>query len=230
LRELTGRLFNLQDEERRRIARELHDGTAQNLFAITLNLRRLEGLAVKRVPEMTKLMNDIQQLAMQSLTELRTLSYLLHPPVLDYAGLVRALQWFAQGFSERSGIHVDAAALQDVGRLSPEIETALFRVVQESLANVRRHSGSNSASIRLEKASAEVKLQISDRGHGILQGDNNSPAAENAVLGVGIPGMRQRMIQLGGRLEIESNSQGTTITAVVPALQTATLSQRAAAS
>src|SRR5262249_53381441 len=152
------------------------------------------------------LLSDSQQLAVQSLTELRTLSYLLHPPILDHAGLVRALQWFVRGFSERTGIHVDAVAVGDIGRLPPDIETALFRIVQESLTNVRRHSGSDTASIRLEKGGAEVKLQISDHGHGMLECADNGSADENAELGVGISGMRQRLTQLGGRLEIESSN------------------------
>jgi len=228
LRNLTTRLFKLQDEERRRIARELHDSTAQTLFAITLNLRRLEKVTVNQTPEMTALLSDSQELAAQSVTELRTLSYLLHPPILDDAGLVRALQWFVRGFSERTGIHVDAAAVEDIGRLPRDTETALFRIVQESLTNVRRHSSSDTASVRLEKGNAEVKLQISDRGHGMPEGAGNGSAGENAELGVGISGMRQRLIQLGGRLEIESSNSGTTITAVVPAIQEEALSQYSA--
>jgi PAS domain S-box-containing protein len=219
LRQLTGRLFNLQDEERRRIARELHDGTGQNILLLTMNLRRLEKVAVSRTPETTELISDSHRLAAQCLTEVRTLSYLLHPPLLDEAGLVLALKWFVRGFSERSGLHVETVAVQDIGRLPMEIEMALFRIVQESLTNVSRHSGSETASIRLEKGSTEVKLQVSDRGHGMPQSARNGPACENAELGVGISGMRQRLIQLGGRLEIESSNNGTTITAVVPANQ-----------
>jgi PAS domain S-box-containing protein len=211
LRKLAARLINLQDDERRRIARELHDGTAQTVSAISLNLSRLEKASVNPTPEITRLLGDSQELAAQSASELRTLSYLLHPPILDHAGLVRALQLFARGFSERTGIHVDVAGVQDIGRLPADIETALFRVVQESLTNVRRHSGSDTASIRLEKRSAEVKLQISDRGRGMLR-----DAGETVELGVGISGMRQRLIQLGGRLEIESNTNGTTITVLIP--------------
>jgi PAS domain S-box-containing protein len=218
LRKLTARLFNLQDEERRRIARELHDSTAQTLFAVTMNLRRLEKTAVNRTPEITGLISDSQELTAQSLTELRTLSYLLHPPLLDEAGLVRALQVFVRGFSERSGIHVEIVAVQNINRLPRDIETALFRVVQEALTNVSRHSGSDTATIRVEQGSGEVKLQVSDRGHGMTKSAGNGSAGENAEMGVGISGMRQRLIQLGGRLEIESSNNGTTVTAVVPAL------------
>src|SRR5262249_32353169 len=128
LRKLTARLINLQDEERRRIARELHDGATQSIVAIQLNLDRLESVTMNPTPEMMRLLGDSRQLAVQSLTELRTLSYLLHPPILDHAGLVRAVQWFVRGFSERTGIYVDARDVQDIGRLSPDLETALFRI------------------------------------------------------------------------------------------------------
>jgi signal transduction histidine kinase len=175
-----------------------------------LNLSRLERVNINATSEMTRLLRDSQDLAEQSVAELRTLSYLLHPPILDHAGLVRALQLFVRGFSERTGINVDVAGVQDIGRLPADVETALFRIVQESLTNVRRHSGSNSAGIRLEKRDAEIKLQVSDRGHGMLQGLGDNE------LGVGISGMRQRLSQLGGRLEIESNSGGTTITVRIP--------------
>src|SRR5262249_40172271 len=152
------------------------------------------------------------------LLELRTLSYLLHPPILDHAGLVRAVQWFVRGFSERTGIFVDARDIQDIGRLSPDLETALFRIVQESLTNIRRHSGNDTATHRPEKGSAGVKLQISDRGHGMLESAGKG-SGDSAELGVGISGMRQRVSQLGGQLEIESSDDGTTITVVVPAIQ-----------
>jgi len=225
LRKLTARLFNLQDEERRRLARELHDSTAHTIFAVTLNLQRLEKTAINRTPEIAGLISDSQQLAAQSLTELRTLSYLLHPPLLDEAGLVRALKVFVRGFSERSGIQVEIVTVQNIDRLPRDIETALFRVVQEALTNVRRHSGSETATIRLEQGSGEVKLQVSDRGHGMTKGAGNGSAGESVEMGVGISGMRQRLIQLGGRLEVESSNNGTTVTAVVPAHKGTTLSQ-----
>ena len=215
LLELTVRLFNLQDEERRRIARELHDGTAQNLFAISINLARLRQLDPAEQAEKRHLIDECQLLGDQSLQEIRTLSYLLHPPLLDQAGLVSALQWYVQGFSKRSGIYVDVTA-QPIGRLPSEIETALFRIVQEGLTNVRRHSGSETASIRLERRSNEIVLEIRDRGHGLSI--EKRPDSLDLVpdLGVGIPGMRQRLRQLGGRLEISSNGDGTAVAAIVP--------------
>jgi PAS domain S-box-containing protein len=216
LADLTVRLFTLQDEERRRIARELHDGAAQNMFGITISLANLQQNRSDEA-ETSRIVNECQSLAEQSLQELRTLSYLLHPPILDQAGLVLALQWYVEGFAKRSGIYVDLIALEDIGRLPSEVETALFRIVQESLTNVRRHSGSETASIRLEKKANEVTLQITDRGIGIPR--NGSPESSEGIaeLGVGIPGMRQRLRQLGGRLQIESTDHGTTIIAVVPA-------------
>ncbi len=219
LRKLTTRLLKVQDEERRRIGRELHDGATQNISAITLNLRRLQQVTnAHRIPGVRELLDDSQVLAKQSLSELRTLSYLLHPPILDQAGLVQALRWFVRGFSERTGIHVDDAAVQQIGRLPSDIETALFRIAQESLTNVHRHSGSETAIVRLERRSTEVQLQISDHGHGMTE---STTLRSDAELGVGISGMRERLTQLGGRLQIDSGERGTTVTVVVPALQEA---------
>lgn len=214
LLQLTVRLFNLQDEERRRIARELHDGTAQNLFAISVDLAKLSQLDLAEKDEMQQLIAECQSLGDQSLQEIRTLSYVLHPPLLDHAGLVSALRWYVDGFSKRSGIYVDVVA-QPIGRLPSEVEMALFRIVQEALTNVRRHSGSETASIRLERKSGEIILEISDRGRGLPP--RAQPDGDGLMeMGVGIPGMRQRLRQLGGRLEIVSNHDGTVISAVVP--------------
>ena len=214
LMKLTERLFCLQDEERRRIARELHDGTAQNLFAISVNLARLEQLSNDR-GDAQQLIAECQSLGDQSLQEIRTLSYLLHPPLLDQAGLVSALQWYVEGFTKRSGIYVDLYA-PPIGRLPSDIEMALFRVVQEALTNVRRHSTSETARIRLERKPDEVVLEIKDRGQGLSVAQDNHDSGGLISVGVGIPGMRQRLRQLGGKLEIASNHKGTTISATVP--------------
>jgi PAS domain S-box-containing protein len=212
LTQLTVRLFNLQDEERRRIARELHDGTAQNLFVISLNLAKLSQPSLLDQAQIDELVSESQALVNQSLQEIRTLSYLLHPPLLDQAGLVAALQWYAEGFSKRSGVYVEVFA-QAIGRLPSEIEMALFRVVQEALTNIRRHSGSEVAQIRLERQIGNVILEISDQGRGLEPSDSSS---ESISMGVGISGMRQRLRQLGGTLEISSNDRGTLIAAMVP--------------
>jgi PAS domain S-box-containing protein len=214
LLDLTTRLLNSQDQERRRIARELHDGTAQNLFGISINLAKLMRLNAQDV-EAQRLIDESQSLGDQALEEIRTLSYLLHPPLLDDAGLVSALRWYVEGFNQRSGIFVDVIA-QPIGRLPAEVEMTLFRVVQEALSNVRRHSGSETASIRLERRSSEVVLEICDHGHGLPARRLSDDPDELIATGVGIPGMRQRLRQLGGSLDIGSNGAGTRISAVVP--------------
>jgi len=223
LTDLTVRLFTIQEEERRRIARELHDGTAQNLFAISVDLAKLGNLTNQDNDECRSLIAESQSLVEQSLQEIRTLSYLLHPPLLDQAGLVSALQWYVQGFTKRSGIYIDLFA-QPIGRLPSDIEMALFRVVQEGLTNVRRHSGSELAKIRLERRAESVVLEISDEGigfggnskNGNGNGNGNGNSDSSIGMGVGIPGMRQRLRQLGGKLEINSSELGTNISVVVP--------------
>lgn len=212
--QLTAQLFRLQDEERRKIARELHDGTAQNLFAISVNLAKVGQLDPTQKEEMQNLIAECISLGDESLQEIRTLSYLLHPPLLEQVGLVGALQWYVEGFSKRSGIYVDVFA-EPMERLPSDLELALFRIVQEALTNIRRHSGSETASIRLKKSSGEIFLEVQDRGHG-LPIAKPSADPEEVGMGVGIPGMRQRLHQLGGRLEIASNAHGATITAIVP--------------
>jgi len=213
--QLTVRLFNIQDEERRRIARELHDGTAQNLFAISVNLAKLGQLPTDESLEARQLIDECQSLCDQSLQEIRTLSYVLHPPLLDQAGLVSALQWYVEGFRKRSGIYVDVLTTP-IGRLPGDVEMALFRVVQEALTNVRRHARSATASIRLERKNGEVVLEIKDQGRGIPLLKRREDSGSLVETGVGIPGMRQRLLQLGGTLDIETHDQGTTISARVP--------------
>ena len=213
--QLTVRLFTLQDEERRRIARELHDVTAQNLFAISVNLAKVSQLIPHEPGDAHQLIDECQSLGDQSLQEIRTLSYLLHPPLLDQAGLISALQWFVEGFTKRSGIYVNLYA-QPIGRLPSEIEMTLFRVVQEALTNVRRHSASETASIRLEKKQSEILLEIKDQGRGLTKPRDEEDSNGLISMGVGIPGMRQRLRQLGGKLEIAFNDDGTTISAIVP--------------
>jgi PAS domain S-box-containing protein len=215
LQRLSARLLDAQDEERRRIARELHDGTAQNLLAIALNLENLD-LRVGLPDEFHHALLDCETLCEQSLQEIRTLSYMLHPPMLDQAGLIAALRRFVGGFTKRTGIDVELVANQDVGRLPPEIEIALFRVAQECLANIHRHSGSHTAQIRMERQANEVILRIQDQGRGIPATILRSESDESGSFGVGLSGMRQRLRHLGGRLEIASSIDGTTITAAIP--------------
>jgi PAS domain S-box-containing protein len=219
LEQLTGRLLQLQDEERRRIARELHDTTAQNLLAIVLNLETLVRMASTLPKDFSDAVLECQSLCEQSQAEIRTLSYLLHPPMLDEAGLPLALEWFIDGFSRRSGIHVDFAAPPDFRRLPTRMETALFRVVQESLTNIYRHSGGTTAEISLERAGGEVCLRVTDRGCGMAaaSGDEGgAPDRRAETVGVGISGMRERLRQMGGHLEVRSDGAGTTVAAVLP--------------
>jgi PAS domain S-box-containing protein len=223
LEQLTGKLLQLQDEERRRIARELHDTTAQNLLAIVLNLETLVQKASTLPKDFSDAVIECQSLCEQTQAEIRTLSYLLHPPMLDEAGLILALEWFIDGFSRRSGIRVDFVAPPDFRRLPPQMETALFRVVQESLTNIYRHSGSTTAEISLERAGGRVCLRVTDRGRGMAAATGNGSgngagahAKRAETVGVGISGMRERLRQLGGRLEVSSDGVGTTVTAVLP--------------
>ena len=217
LRRLSGRLLQLQDQERRGIARELHDTTAQSLSAVTLNLALLQELIPKDQNRSHVVILESLSLAEQCLREIRTLSYLLHPPLLDEAGLLSALRWYAEGFTKRSGIPVDLVVLPDMERLPADIESTLFRVVQECLTNIHRHAQCRRASIQVLPVDTEVLLQVRDDGHGI-------PAEKLAGLsfeevGVGIRGMRERVRQLGGRLEIESGRFGTTVKAILPLIR-----------
>ena len=207
--------MHLQDEERRAIARELHDTTAQNLLAITLNATRLhEGLRDAGEPARRVLVETLE-LAEQSLQEVRTLSYLLHPPLLDDVGLTAALSWLARGFSERSGIQVDISIENSGEPLPRPTATALYRVAQEALSNVHRHSGSKRARLALYRTKDMVQLDVVDGGTGL--GSLVEAGREEArQIGVGISGMRLRLEQLGGRLDIRSSPSGTHVSAKVP--------------
>ena len=216
LHELSGRLLKLQDEERRHIARELHDVTAQNLSAITLNLARIETLLTNADARPRQVIADSVKLAEECLREIRTLSYVLHPPMLDEYGLPRALEWFLEGFTKRSGIRVVLDAPPAIGRLPDDTEMALFRIVQASLSNIRRHADCHNASICLTRNDGWVTLQIQDDGHGFREPLATGTASTLTQLGVGITGMKERLRQLGGRLDIESTPTGTTVRAVVP--------------
>ena len=214
VRQLSGHLLRSQDDERRRIGRELHDSTAQELVAVALNLGLVQQRSAGRDATADNLIADSQAIIEQCQRELRTLAYELHPPVLDDMGLVGAVQEYAAGFTQRSGIKVKLDASPALGRLPAETERALFRVVQENLGNVRRHSGSPTATVRIKGETAEVILEVSDQGRGLrLRRDGTVLHA-----GVGLAGMRERVRQLGGRFEIEASGRGTTVRAIVPRL------------
>lgn len=217
VRHLSGHILRLQDEERRRIARELHDSTAQVLTALSMNLS-LAGSrpSVAQDERAAKLIRESETLARQASDEVRNTSHLLHPPDLDAVGLVAAIRWYAARFSERSGISVKLKVPDDLCRLPQDNEIALFRVVQESLTNVQRHSGSKVVRIMIAQHGDEVDLEIADKGHGIPAGTLGTDQQSVERLGVGIAGMRERLRQLGGRLEIVSSGRGTTVKAIVP--------------
>jgi PAS domain S-box-containing protein len=216
LRQLTHRLLQSQDEERRRIARELHDSTVQNLGALIAHLAFLRKRAGPLESQDEIRISESVSLCEHIIKEIRTLSYLLHPPLLDEIGLASALQWYVRGFTQRSGVQVEVAVVQDIGRLPSEVEVALFRVVQESLTNIHRHSGSARANIRLTRDEGHVLVQVQDRGRGMRLESSADSGNTIQTIGVGILGMRERLRQLGGRLEIESSYGGTTVTAIVP--------------
>src|SRR5580698_2226196 len=214
LRELSARLMQLQDEERRRIARELHDSVGQMLAALTMNLAAV-GSNLKRLTETVNTVNDSAALVQEVSQEVRTISHLLHPPLLDEAGLASALRWYVDGFAQRSKIKVDLKFPADFGRLPRESETAIFRTVQECLTNIHRHSGSSIATIRIAASDNQVQVEVEDHGKGISP-EKQSEMASTGIPGVGIRGMRERLRQLGGTLDIHSDGKGTLIVAQLP--------------
>lgn len=207
LRELTARLMNLQDEERRRIARELHDNAGQALAALAMNLDTVAN-DLQRVLRTASTVADSAGIVQQMSSDIRTMSYLLHPPLLDDAGLVPALQWFVHGFSERSKIAVELKCDENLGGLSKEVEIATFRLVQECLTNIHRHSHSATASIRVTQKDGQLSVDVKDLGKGISS-EAREQMESGGAPGVGIRGMRERVRQLGGKLEISSDGIGT---------------------
>jgi signal transduction histidine kinase len=209
LRTLTSQLMLIRDEERRRVAHELHESTAQVLATLSMNLSVLGEVDRENAHEL-KLIAESSTLVDGLLGEVRQLSHLLHPPTLDEMGLSSAIQWYSEKFVQRTNVSVSVEVPSDFGRLSREKEIAVFRVVQEALANVHEHSGSATASVRITKSAGHVCVQVSDLGRGM------SPRSSLTVTGVGINGMRERLRQLGGVLNIHSTSRGTLVTADLP--------------
>lgn len=213
LHALSARIMQLQDEERRRIARDLHDITGQELAVVIMQMMEVmryqqSQMAKEKITDVTELVRKIEE-------EIRTLSYVLHPPLLDEFGIGSALNWYAEGFTKRSNIQVDVECAKDLPRLPAEKEMALFRVVQEGLTNVMRHSGSQKARIGVEYDAEYVVLSVEDEGRGIDR--QRAARITNAMeSGVGIAGMRERMQQFGGKLEIYPRAKGTELRATVP--------------
>ena len=214
---LSGKLLRFQDEERRKIGRDLHDSTGQDLVALATMLGRLRSLVPSVERKARRHLSECRALADKCIRDVRTLSYLLHPPVLDEAGLGEAIRDYVKGFTRRSGIHVELEMPPLIGRMARETELTLFRVIQESLNNVHRHSGSQRAKIRIHRNS-ELMLEISDLGRGIS--DEPKPKEEpRFAFGVGIPSMRERVKLIGGRFEINFSSLGTSVRVTVPLVE-----------
>lgn len=215
LRQLSGRLLQSQDEERRRIARDLHDSTGQDLVALTMMLGELRGSIPSDKRKLRRLVSDCKALVDLCIRDVRTLSYLLHPPSLDAVGLGGAIRDYVGGFSKRSGIQVDLELSPHVGRMARDVELALFRVVQEALTNIQRHSGSQQAKIRIH-CNSDLTLEISDEGQGTSASSQGMNQVSRLGTGVGIPNMRERVKHIGGRFEIESTNHGTTVSVTMP--------------
>ncbi len=216
LRNLSARLLQLQDEERRRIARELHDSTGQSLAALVIHLSAVSARISEIDPTSSEMLREAIDLSQKASDETRTLSYLLYPPTLDHAGLRSALEWYIDGFTQRSKIKVELDISVGPGRLAENMERTLFRIVQESLTNIYRHSGSDTARVRIIRDSGVVRLEVADNGKGIPDDVLAALNSSGGQLGVGIRGMRERIRQLGGWLRVKSDSGGTTIISSLP--------------
>jgi PAS domain S-box-containing protein len=216
LRNLSGRLLQLQDEERRRIARELHDSTGQSLAALVIHLSAVSTRISAIDPAAEEMLREAIDLSQKASDETRTLSYLLYPPTLDHAGLRSALEWYIDGFTQRSKVKVELDVSIGQERLAEIVERTLFRIVQESLTNIFRHSGSNTASVRISRQAGIVRLEVADNGKGIPEDVLAALNSSGGQLGVGIRGMRERIRQLGGWLQVRSQPGGTTIISSLP--------------
>ena len=210
IRKLNAHLMKLQDEERKKIARELHDSTGQLLALLNMNLSKLAKASDLGSASTQRIISESSEITSELTSQLRTVSYLLHPPLLDEIGLAAALEWYVQGFTERSKISVTLEVSKDFGRLDAEVEIALFRIIQECLTNVHKHSGSRSASVGLLRESGRITLKVSDAGTKFARGGSG------VASGTGLLGMRERVRQLGGELNISFDPSGTNIHAAIP--------------
>lgn len=229
LRELSGRLLRMQDEERRHIGRELHDTIGQYLAALKMSLDLMKPEIESKENRTAEQLRTCLRLVEQSITEVRTMSYLLYPPMLEEMGLKTAVPWYLDGFSKRSGIRTSFEISDTFERLPRDVELAIFRVLQESLTNVLRHSGSPTVHIRMRVQDGKATVQVKDMGKGIPSAILESAGDAVGTLGVGLRGMNERMRQLGGSLELLSGDAGTTVIAAVPyedSTATAILSRR----
>jgi PAS domain S-box-containing protein len=222
-RGLSGRILTLQDDERRRIARELHDSLGQYLAALKMSLNLLQASKDNKA----KLISDCSEIVDKCLTETRTISHLLHPPLLDAAGFGSAARWYVDGFAQRSSIKVNLNLTPELGRLPRDTEIALFRAVQEALTNVHRHSGASAVDIRLSLDTKQIQLEIRDNGQGIPKKRLKRVIEGAREAGVGIAGMRERIRELGGSMEIQSDRTGTKIVVRIPTTEKASIDPKA---
>jgi len=210
----TVRLMKIQDEERRRIARDLHDSAGQTLVVLSLSLAQLVKKAEEVAPELARQGKEIEEVVQQLRREIRTTSYLLHPPLLDEAGLNSALSWYVQGVAERSGMQIDLRIADNLGRLPADMELAIFRVVQECLTNIHRHAESKTALIRVAREEEKIRMEIRDKGKGMSR--ERLAEIHSRGSGVGIGGIRERLRYFGGEMRIESDASGTRVLATIP--------------
>jgi signal transduction histidine kinase len=215
LQNLSQRLLKVRDEERRKLSRDLHDSTGQILAALKINISFLQE-SCKQDPSKMALVSEALELTDQIIEEIRTMSYLLHPPLLDEVGFVCAAEWYTEGFAKRSGVTVSMDIATEQERLPMSVEIVLFRILQESLTNVHRHSGATQVSISFQRQLETMVLEIRDNGRGIGAERLNRLREASAETGVGLAGMHERMHELNGQLEIDSDGHGTTLRAIVP--------------
>jgi PAS domain S-box-containing protein len=215
LQQLSGRLLQSQDEERRRIARELHDTTGQNLVALATMLGQLRAPPPQTDRKSRKRISECKALAERCIREIRTLSYVLHPPVLEQSGLREAIRDYVKGFTERSGIEVVLDVSGRLGRMQLDVELTLFRVVQESLTNIQRHSGSKHAKIRIN-LNSDLTLEVSDPGRESHEGLSKPKPVPHFKSGVGLLSMQERVKSIGGRLQVEITKHGSIVRAMIP--------------
>ncbi len=211
IRDLSARLLQAQDEERRHVARELHDSAGQTLVALNMGLAEIAEHAKHDPSKLAKSIQNVQGMVEHLTKELRTTSYLLHPPLLDESGLSSALSWYVQGLRERSGLDIDLQIPKNLERPPREMEIVIFRLVQECLTNIHRHSESKTALIRIDREHGKICVSVQDEGKGMSP--EKLAEVQSQGTGVGIRGMRERVRHLGGELSIESKGSGTKVSA-----------------
>lgn len=214
VRQLSYQALRIQDEERRHIARELHDSAGQSLTILGMNLAAIAKNAKRQAPEITASIKEALEIVQELTKEIRTTSYLLHPPLLDENGLPAALSWYIRGLSERGGLDIDFTISEEFGRLPGDLELAIFRLVQECLTNIHRHSESKIATIRINRDSDQILIEVRDQGRGIPR--ERLAQIEKGISGLGIRGMRERLRQFQGEMILDSAEPGTTVIVTIP--------------